>query len=240
MAKYYGEPNGQNIPVAELISKAYAAERRRLIRPDKAGIYEPGPVSPAHTVYLTVADKDGNMISLIQSNAALFGSLEVPAGLGFVLHNRGASFDLTTGLINSYAPGKRPFHTIIPAFVTKNGEPWLSFGVMGGDMQPQGHVQILLDLIDFKMSLQEAGDAPRVNHSGTLPVRGHVSNPGMIQLESGFSYETIRSLMLMGHQVNMDMEFMEDTRPLWLMAKYIMALQIPVKMGRRRGIESWA
>ncbi len=201
MAKYYGEPNGQNIPVAELISKSYAAERRKLIQPDKAGIYEPGPVSPAHTVYLTVADKDGNMISLIQSNAALFGSLEVPTGLGFVLHNRGASFDLTTGLINSYVPGKRPFHTIIPAFVTKNGKPWLSFGVMGGDMQPQGHVQILLDLIDFKMSLQEAGDAPRINHLGTLPVRGHVSNPGVIQLESGFSYETIRSLMLMGHQV---------------------------------------
>ncbi|PWU04182.1 MAG: gamma-glutamyltransferase [Bacteroidetes bacterium] len=201
MAKYYGEPNGQKIPVAQLISKEYAAERRKLINPNLAGVYEPGPISPGHTIYLTVADKDGNMVSFIQSNAGLYGSFEVPAGLGFALQNRGASFELSTGEINSYAPGKRPFHTIIPAFVTKEGKPWLSFGVMGGDMQPQGHVQILLDLIDFKMSLQEAGDAPRINHSGTLPVRGHIKTPGTIQMESGFSYETIRALMTMGHQI---------------------------------------
>lgn len=201
MARYYGDPTGQNIPVARLISKEYADQRRKLIDMNRAGVYDPGPASTAHTVYLTVADSDGNMVSFIQSNAAVFGSIEVPDGLGFVLHNRGAAFELTPNHINSYAPGKRPFHTLIPAFVTRNGKPFMSFGVMGGDMQPQGHVQVLVNLIDFKMNLQEAGDAPRINHNGTLPVRGHMTSAGTVFLESGFPPESVSALKAMGHDI---------------------------------------
>ena len=204
MAKYYGDPANQFIPVEKLISKEYAAERRKLIDMNKAGVYDPGPAMPSHTVYLTVADKDGNMVSFIQSNAAFFGSIEVPEGLGFVLHNRGYAYELKPNLINSYAPGKRPFHTIIPAFVTKDGKPYMSFGVMGGDMQPQGHVQVLINMIDFKMNLQEAGDAPRINHYGTLPVRGHATTAGTVYLESGFPEESIRALKAMGHTIQSD------------------------------------
>ena len=200
MAKYYGDPANQSIPVAKLISKEYAAERRKLIDMNKAGVYDPGPAMPSHTVYLTVADKDGNMVSFIQSNCFLFGSLEVPDGLGFALQNRGYAFELKPDHINSYAPGKRPFHTIIPAFVTKDGKPYISFGVMGGAMQPQGHVQALINMIDFKMNLQEAGDAPRINHSGTFPViPGHVDTAGIVYLESGFPEESIKALKAMGH-----------------------------------------
>ena len=144
------------------------------------------------------------MISLIQSNSALFGSREVPEGLGFALHNRLSGFVLEEGHINQYAPQKRPFHTIIPAFVTKGGKPFLSFGLMGGDMQPQGHTQIIMNLIDFGMNLQEAGDAPRIFHEGTTARRGHVAGEGDVYLESGFSYETIRDLMSRGHSIRMD------------------------------------
>jgi gamma-glutamyltranspeptidase / glutathione hydrolase len=203
MARYYGDPAFSEIPVKKLISKEYAAERRKLIMPDRVGTYQPGPVNESNTIYLTVADEEGNMVSFIQSNYSFFGSMEVPAGLGFCLQNRGSGFDLTTGMANSYAPAKRPFHTIIPAFLTKDGRPCISFGVMGGDMQTQGHVQVLLNLIDFGMNLQEAGDAPRFKHDGTFPTRGTI-NPGEIRVESGFSYETIRALMIIGHKVTYD------------------------------------
>ena len=148
------------------------------------------------TIYLTTADNDHNMVSLIQSNYRGFGSGLCPPGLGFCLQNRGEMFDLTPGRPNSYAPGKRPFHTIIPAFVTKDGQPVMSFGVMGGDMQPQGHVQILINLLDFDMGLQEAGDAPRVHHIGTSEPTGEPAKPGggEVQLESGFPPETVREL----------------------------------------------
>ena len=205
MAHYCSDPAFSTIPVEKLISKAYAAERRKLIQKDRAGEYDFGTPSPNHTTYLTVADKDGNMVSLIQSVAGLFGSMEVPAGLGFVLQNRGMAYELTENQLNSYAPGKRPFHTIIPAFVTKDGKPYMSFGLLGGDMQTQGHVQVLMNLIDFGMNLQEAGDAPRVNHSGTFPVRGHVKGTGQLSIESGFSQETIQALMLMGHTIQHDL-----------------------------------
>jgi gamma-glutamyltranspeptidase/glutathione hydrolase len=141
------------------------------------------------------------MVSLIQSNSLPFGSLEVAEGTGFVLHNRGMWFELAEGHPNSYAPGKRPFHTIIPGFVTKDGEAYLSFGVMGGDMQPQGHVQILLNLIDFGMNVQEAGDAPRLYHQGTFPRTGHVADVGDLYLESGYPAETVRDLLRAGHRV---------------------------------------
>ena len=143
------------------------------------------------------------MVSLIQSNYRGFGSGLCPTGLGFSLQNRGEMFDLTPGRPNSYAPGKRPFHTIIPAFVTKDGRPVMSFGVMGGDMQPQGHVQILVNLLDFDMGLQEAGDAPRVHHIGTSEPTGEPADPrgGQVQLESGFPPETVRELVRRGHRV---------------------------------------
>ena len=140
------------------------------------------------TVYLTTADKDHNMVSLIQSNYLGFGSGLCPPELGFCLQNRGELFDLTPGRPNSYAPGKRPFHTIIPAFVTKDGQPVMSFGVMGGDMQPQGHVQILINLFDFGMGLQEAGDAPRVKHDGSSTPTGTPCPTGRRQSRSGIRF----------------------------------------------------
>ena len=203
MAKYYGDPEYGNIPMAELLSDKYGAKRAAQMDPDLAKVYNPGLPSGDHTIYLTAADKDGNMISLIQSNSSLFGSMEVPKGLGFALQNRGSGFILTEGHINVYAPGKRPFHTIIPAFITKDGAPFMSFGVMGGDMQPQGHVQILLNILDFGMNLQEAGDAPRIYHRGTFASSGHVDDVGETYLESGFPYESISLLMDKGHNIGM-------------------------------------
>jgi gamma-glutamyltranspeptidase/glutathione hydrolase len=206
-AKYYADPLFSTIPVSQLISKKYAAERRKLIDRERASkIYEPGTIEAGNTVYLTVADKFGNMVSLIQSNYRGMGSGMCPTGLGFVLQDRGEMFTLEEGHNNVYAPGKRPFHTIIPSFITKNGTPWISFGVMGGDMQPQGHVQIVVNLIDFKMNLQEAGDAPRIHHIGSSEPTGQVmTDGGILLLESGFRTEVIQKLMSMGHTVQWDL-----------------------------------
>lgn len=202
-AKYYADPVFSSIPVTQLISKKYAAERRKLINLQKAAsIYDPGKIEAANTVYLTVADKFGNMVSLIQSNYRGMGSGMCPTGLGFVLQDRGEMFSLSVGHNNVYAPGKRPFHTIIPAFITKNGKPYVSFGVMGGDMQPQAHAQIVINLIDFKMNLQEAGDAPRIHHIGSSEPTGQkMTNGGILLLESGFRTEVIQELMSMGHTI---------------------------------------
>ena len=174
-ARFYADPAFDKLPIAELISTAYADKRRALIDPTHAAtkLTAGNPaISIGDTIYLTTADKDHNMVSLIQSNFRGFGSGLCPPKLGFCLQNRGELFDLTPGRPNSYAPAKRPFHTIIPAFVTKDGKPVMSFGVMGGDMQPQGHVQILINLFDFDMGLQEAGDAPRVKHIGSSEPTG--------------------------------------------------------------------
>ena len=201
-AKYYTDMKFSNVPVDKLISKAYAKERRKLINDTRAGIYEHGNITNGETIYLTVADKDGNMISLIQSNYRGLGSGMVPPGLGFMLQDRGELFSLNEEDANKFEPGKRPFHTIIPAFITKDGKPYVSFGVMGGDFQPMGHTQIVMNLIDFGMNLQEAGDAPRISHSGSSSPTGTTGeNSGEISLESGFSYETIRKLMSMGHKI---------------------------------------
>jgi len=203
-AKYYADPDFNQIPVEELISKTYADERRALINPERAGYnYEAGELSKGETIYLTVADKEGNMISLIQSNYRGMGSGMVPPGLGFMLQDRGELFSLNEGEYNTYEPKKRPFHTIIPAFITKDGKPFVSFGVMGGDFQPMGHVQIVMNLIDFGMNLQEAGDAPRIDHTGSSAPTGELKDKrgGKIRLESGYSYDVIRELMSMGHQV---------------------------------------
>jgi gamma-glutamyltranspeptidase/glutathione hydrolase len=202
-ARYYADPLFSNVPVSQLISKKYAAERRKLIDREKAAkIYDAGKIEAGNTIYLTVADKFGNMVSLIQSNYRGMGSGMCPTGLGFILQDRGEMFTLEEGHPNAYAPGKRPFHTIIPAFITRNGEPYISFGVMGGDMQPQGHVQIVVNLIDFKMNLQEAGDAPRIYHTGSSePTGEQMTTGGILHLESGIRTEVIQKLMSMGHTI---------------------------------------
>jgi len=202
-ARYYADPTFSKVPVSQLISKKYAAERRKLIDLNRAAkVYQPGDLEPDNTIYLTVADRYGNMISLIQSNYRGMGSGMCPTGLGFILQDRGESFSLEEGHPNCYAPGKRPFHTIIPAFITKNGKPYISFGVMGGDMQPQGHVQIIVNLIDFKMNLQEAGDAPRMYHTySSEPTGEQMINGGILQLESGFRWEEIQKLLEKGHVI---------------------------------------
>jgi gamma-glutamyltranspeptidase/glutathione hydrolase len=200
-AKYYADMDFAKVPVEKLLSDEYANERRKLIG-DVASTYEAGEISAGETIYMTVADKEGNMISLIQSNYRGMGSGMVPPKLGFMLQDRGELFSLTRGQANTYEPGKRPFHTIIPAFITKDGEPYVSFGVMGGDFQPQGHTQIVMNLIDFGMNLQAAGDAPRWDHTGSSSPTGEISDgTGEIRLESGISYETIRGLMDKRHKV---------------------------------------
>lgn len=204
-AKYYADPAFNELPVQELISKEYAAERRQLIDPDKAAShYDAGNVALRHgdTIYLTVADRDGNMVSLIQSNYRGMGSGMTPGELGFILQDRGEMFSLKEGHFNQYQPGKRPFHTIIPAFVTKDGEPWMSFGVMGGATQPQMHAQILINMLDFGLNVQEAGDAPRILHSGSSqPTDEMMRDGGYISLEDGFPMETRRKLVQMGHEL---------------------------------------
>lgn len=201
-AKYYADMDFAVVPVEQLISKAYAIARAKEIDPEQAGTFEAGEISAGETIYLSVADPFGNMVSLIQSNYRGMGSGMVPPGLGFMLQDRGELFSLTEGQNNTYEPGKRPFHTIIPAFVTKDGKPFLSFGVMGGDFQPQGHAQIITNLIDFGMNLQEAGDAPRISHGGSSsPTGEEAQDRGSISLESGFSFDTIRQLMRLGHTV---------------------------------------
>lgn len=200
-AKYYADPVFAKIPVEQLLSDKYAAERRNLINPNVAAkVYDPGKIEAGNTIYMTVADRFGNMVSLIQSNYRGMGSGMCPTGLGFVLQDRGEMFTLQEGHNNVYAPGKRPFHTIIPAFITKDGKPFISFGVMGGDMQPQGHVQVVVNLIDFKMNLQEAGDAPRIYHTGSSePTGQHMTDGGILKLESGLRTEVVQKLMSMGH-----------------------------------------
>ena len=202
-AKYYADPAFNQLPVAQLISEEYAEERRKLISPDRASRrYDAGKLEQGNTIYMTVADKEGNMVSLIQSNYRGMGSGMVPPGLGFMLQDRGELFSLEEGHFNVIEPGKRPFHTIIPAFITKDGKPWVSFGLMGGAMQPQGHAQIVMNLIDFGMNLQEAGDAPRMQHTGSSqPTGGQMTNGGEIRLESGFDYQVIRGLMGKGHKI---------------------------------------
>jgi gamma-glutamyltranspeptidase/glutathione hydrolase len=204
-ARFYADPACAAVPVAGLLRKDYAAERRKLIRMDRAAkTYEPGDpaLKAGDTIYLTTADASGMMVSLIQSNYRGMGSGMAPPGLGFILQNRGELFSLVEGHANCYAPGKRPFQTIIPAFLTKDGKPFASFGVMGGDMQPQGHVQIVVNLVDFGMNLQEAGDAPRWHHGGSSePTGERMADGGFLEVEGGFLPEIVRALDGRGHDV---------------------------------------
>ncbi len=202
-AKFYADMDFVSVPVDVLVSKDYADERRKLIDNEKAAMTYPAgdaALDAGDTIYLTVADKDGNMVSLIQSNYRGMGSGMTPGDLGFVLQDRGELFSLTEGHANVLEPGKRPFHTIIPAFIMKDGKPWISFGLMGGAMQPQGHAQIVINMIDFGMNLQAAGDAARINHQGSSqPTDKRMTTGGVVHLESTFSEATRATLEKMGH-----------------------------------------
>lgn len=221
-ARFYADPEFSKVSVAELISKSYADDRRKLLNARSASRgFPPGDpkIGRSDTIYLTVADNERNMVSLIQSNYRGFGSGLVPDGLGFVFQDRGELFSLDEKHPNVYAPHKRPFHTIIPGFVTKEGKPWLSFGVMGGDMQPQGHVQVLCNMIDFGMNPQEAGDAARYHYEGGVeptdslgesvspspltkrgPQRGSLRG-GWVSFESGVAEDVQRALAAKGHEI---------------------------------------
>jgi len=231
-AKFYADPEFAKIPLAGLLSKEYAAERRKLIDPghaakaveagmppangaglqptreprqDSTATPKRSPVDDGDTIYMCTADDDGNMVSLIQSNYRGMGSGIVVPGLGFMFQDRGELFSMEPGHANVYAPGKRPFHTIIPGFVMKDGKPWEAFGVMGGGMQPQGHVQVLTNQIDFGLNAQEAGDASRWQHEGdNEPTGEKMEKSGYVEVESGIPYEIVRELEKRGHEVRFD------------------------------------
>jgi gamma-glutamyltranspeptidase/glutathione hydrolase len=200
-ARYFADPQFAKIPVEWLISKAYAAERAALIRPDRIlNLVYPGN-APSHgdTTYFCTADADGMMVSIIQSNYRGMGSGLSPDGLGFMFQDRGELFSLRDGAANLYAPGKRPFQTIIPGFATLDGEPWLAFGVMGGDMQPQGQAQVIINLLDYGLGLQAAGDAPRWHHEGSSePTGAPQDGVGTLRLEAGVPAATRSALAALG------------------------------------------
>jgi gamma-glutamyltranspeptidase / glutathione hydrolase len=203
-ARFYADPDFSRVPFDWLVSKDYAAERAKLIRPDRINPnVAPGQApSQGDTTYFSVADKDGMMVSFIQSNFRGMGSGLVPDGLGFMLHDRGQLFTLQDGHPNLYAPGKRPFQTIIPGFATRDGRPWLSFGVMGGDMQPQGQTQIILNRVEHGLDGQAAGDAPRWHHEGSSEQMGEddksIGGTGLLRLETGVPERAARTLAEMG------------------------------------------
>jgi gamma-glutamyltranspeptidase/glutathione hydrolase len=204
LAKYYADPAFANVPMKRLLSDAYADARRKLIDLSHANPnVGPGDAQLAQgdTTYLTTADKDGMMVSLIQSNYRGMGSGLVADGLGFMFHDRGELFSLKPGSANVYTPGKRPFQTIIPGFVMKDGQPFLSFGLMGGDMQPQGHVQVLSNIIDFGMNVQDAGDAARWYHHGGSEVTGEAPEGNFVEMESGFDPAVKTALAARGYSV---------------------------------------
>lgn len=205
-ARFYADPDFAKLPTAELISMPYAERRRQLIAMDRARTDQPAgdpKLGQADTVYLSVVDKDRNCVSFIQSNYHGFGSRHAPATLGFALQNRGNLFALDAKHLNRLEPHKRPFHTIIPAMVTKDGQPWLVFGVMGGDMQAQGHVEVLVNMIDFGMNVQEAGEAPRLEHVGSPTPTGKPGDKdgGTIHAERGIPAAVITELVRRGHHV---------------------------------------
>ena len=205
LARWYADPAFAQAPMDALLSQRYADERRKLIRLDRANP-DIGPGEPrlrdGDTIYLSTADADGMMVSLIQSNYRGMGSGLVPDGLGFMFQDRGELFSLDPASANVYAPGKRPFHTIIPGFVTKDGKPFLAFGLMGGDMQPQGHVQVLTNIIDFGMNVQDAGDAARWRHAGgSEPTGERSAGIGSVEMESGFDPAVKAALAKRGYRI---------------------------------------
>ncbi|OLD88550.1 MAG: gamma-glutamyltransferase [Verrucomicrobia bacterium 13_1_20CM_4_54_11] len=208
-AKFYADPAFAKIPLGGLLSKSYAADRQKLIDPNHAAkkVQAGNPaLNQGDTIYMCAADDEGNMVSLIQSNYRGMGSGIVVPGLGFMFQDRGELFSMDSGHANVFAPGKRPFHTIIPGFVMKDGKPLEAFGVMGGGMQPQGHVQVLTNQIDFDLNVQEAGDASRWQHEGDNEPTGEkmTESGGYVEVESGIPYETVRELRKKGHDVRFD------------------------------------
>ena len=208
MAQTFADPDFADIPVEYLLSDEFAQAQYARINKGQVLTAEALALpleGEGDTTYLTVADASGMMVSLIQSNYRGMGSGLVPTGLGFMLQDRGELFSLDPQHPNVYAPGKRPFHTIIPAFVTRAGEPWMSFGLMGGGMQPQGHVQVLVNIVDFEMNLQEAGDAARFLHDGgRSPSGGDPTAYGTLYVEPGVPDETVSALRKLGHKVVLD------------------------------------
>lgn len=203
-ARYYADPAFAEIPIEHLLSDAYCEERAKLIRPDRVmdRVFPGDAPTTGGTTYLTTSDSSGMMVSLIQSNFAGMGSGLMPDGLGFIMHNRGSAFSLMDGSPNIYAPRKRPFNTIIPGFALKDGAPWLSFGVMGGGMQPQGQTQIIVNMVDYDLDLQAAGDCPRWRHDGgSEPTGAPVQGVGQLSLESGVPAYTRARLAEMGWAV---------------------------------------
>lgn len=204
-ARFYADPAFSEAPVAQLLSDEYAKERSALIQERARKSVAPGnpALEEGDTIYLCTADKNGMMVSLIQSNYRGMGSGMTPPGLGFCLQDRGQLFDLTPGRPNSYEPGKRPFHTIIPAFITRDGKPLMAFGLMGGATQPQGHAQIVVNMVDFGMNVQEAGDAPRIVHTGSSQPTGEtMTDGGALHLETGFTWDVLRGLGRRGHKLS--------------------------------------
>ncbi len=203
-ARFYADPHFAKIPIDWLNSKDYARQRARLIRPDRilTPVYPGQAPSHGDTTYFSTADRDGLMVSMIQSNFRGMGSGLVADGLGFMFQDRGELFSLQDGHPNIYAPGKRPFQTIIPGFATRNGAPYMAFGVMGGDMQPQGQTQIILNRVDYGLDVQAAGDSPRWHHEGSSQSMGEDSaglGPlGILRLESGVPAETRKALVALG------------------------------------------
>jgi gamma-glutamyltranspeptidase/glutathione hydrolase len=203
-ARYFADPEFARIPIEWLISKDYAAERAALIRPDRILTAAHAGQAPSHgdTTYFCTADADGMMVSIIQSNYRGMGSGLSPDGLGFMFQDRGELFSLRDGDLNIYAPGKRPFQTIIPGFATREGEPWLAFGVMGGDMQPQGQAQIIINLLDYGLGLQAAGDSPRWHHEGSSePTGAPQDGVGTLRLEDGVPQATRSALASLGWRI---------------------------------------
>jgi gamma-glutamyltranspeptidase/glutathione hydrolase len=206
-ARYYADPHFSKVPVEWLISKEYAAQRAKLIRPDRILTpIHPGQ-APSHgdTTYFTAADADGMMVSIIQSNFRGMGSGLVADGLGFMFQDRGQLFSLVDGHPNIYAPGKRPFQTIIPGFAVRDGKPWMSFGVMGGDMQPQGQTQIIVNRRDYGLEIQSAGDSPRWHHEGSSQSMGEdgpdLGPTGLLRLEHGIPAATRAALAALGWKI---------------------------------------
>ena len=203
-AQYYADPEFADVPIDWLISKEYAKKRVKLIdrKSARQKIKFGDPALGTDTVYLAAADDEGNMISLIQSNYHGYGSTICPEGVGFAIQNRGQAFSLDPKHRNRLQPHKRPFHTIIPAFLTRNGRPIMPFGVMGGDFQPQGHAQVLMNMLDFGMSPQQAGDQPRVSHSGSShPWGGKSRDGGSLTFENRFDPQILATLAKMGHSI---------------------------------------
>ncbi len=187
---YVGEPRSMRLTPTQMLDDAYLASRAKLIDPKRAQDFGPGHGPTGGTIYLTAADESGMMVSFIQSNYMGFGSGIVVPGYGLSLQNRGHGFTLNPDSDNLVGPGKRPFHTIIPAFLTKDGKPVMSFGIMGGDMQPQAHMQTLVRMLDYRQNPQAACDAPRWRFFG-----------GTVNAEPGFDPATADGLRALGHQI---------------------------------------